>query len=134
MQRLFVDTSAWLVLVNGADPHHGPLRAALEAFRGRTVTSNFVFGEAVTLCRYRLGHPVAARLGDLLLQGPDIDIVRLSVEDERAAWALFLARPDKRYSFTDCTSFVLMRRLGIQQVLALDADFQREGFEVLPAS
>jgi predicted nucleic acid-binding protein len=37
------------------------------------------------------------------------------------------------YSYTDCTSFVLMRRLRIQQAIALDADFQREGFLLLPA-
>ena len=37
------------------------------------------------------------------------------------------------YSFTDCTSFVLMRRLAIEEVATLDADFTREGFRVCPA-
>ncbi|MHC4137096.1 MAG: hypothetical protein ACYTDU_05895 [Planctomycetota bacterium] len=32
----------------------------------------------------------------------------------------------------DCTSFVLMRRLGIEQAASLDAGFAREGFVVLP--
>ncbi|MFT3773889.1 MAG: hypothetical protein QM820_51630 [Minicystis sp.] len=45
---------------------------------------------------------------------------------------MFLARPDKRYSFTDCTSFVLMRRLGLRTAVSLDDDFRQEGFEVLP--
>ena len=47
-------------------------------------------------------------------------------------WRLFLARRDKEYSFTDCTSFVLMRRLGLDAALALDADFAQEGFRTFP--
>ena len=38
----------------------------------------------------------------------------------------------KTYSYTDCTSFVVMRRLGLHTAIALDADFQREGFALLP--
>lgn len=49
-----------------------------------------------------------------------------------AVWDLFQARGDKSYSFTDCTSFALMRRLGLEEAVALDADFRREGFRVLP--
>ena len=56
----------------------------------------------------------------------------MTAADELAAWKLFLDRPDKRYSFTDCTSFALMRRLGIEVALALDDHFRQEGFEVLP--
>jgi hypothetical protein len=61
-----------------------------------------------------------------------VDLVRVTPNDEQAAWRLFLDRPDKDYSFTDCTSFVLVRRLGLRRVVATDADFQREGFDVVP--
>ncbi len=30
-------------------------------------------------------------------------------------------------------SFILMRRLGLQRAISLDADFEREGFELLPS-
>ena len=53
--------------------------------------------------------------------------------DERAAWSLFEKRPDKSYSFTDCTSFVLMRRERIGAAVALDQHFTQEGFVVAPA-
>jgi len=36
------------------------------------------------------------------------------------------------FAYTDCTSFVLMRRLGLRLAIALDADFQKEGFSILP--
>jgi predicted nucleic acid-binding protein len=39
---------------------------------------------------------------------------------------------DQIYRFTDCTSFVLMRRLTIARAVALDDDFRREGFVSVP--
>ena len=132
MERLFVDTSAWFAYANRADPEHRAVAAALRQCAGRLVTSNFVFDETVTLCRYRLGHPAAVKVGAALCDSGAIDLIRLNADDERMAWSLFLERPDKAYSFTDCTSFVLMRRLKLQRSVALDDDFRREGFDTVP--
>ena len=85
----------------------------------------------MTLCLYRLGYRVATTVGEVLLDPTVVDLLRLIPDDEHRTWALLLARPDKTYSYMDCTSFVLMRRLRLQQAIALDADFQREGFLLL---
>ena len=132
MQRLFVDTSAWFAFTNRADPDHKLVAALLNAFKGRLVTSNFVFDETVTLCLYRLGHAAAGRVGQVLRDGSQVDLVRVAPEDETSAWQLFRERRDKQYSFTDCTSFALMRRLDLKTAAALDDDFAGEGFEQLP--
>lgn len=132
MERLFVDTSAWFAYANRGDAEHREVRVALRDAVGRLLTSNFVFDETVTLCRYRLGHAAAVKVGHALRESPGVDLLRLSAEDERTAWSLFLERPDKQYSFTDCTSFVLMRRMKIHRAIALDDDFRQEGFEVIP--
>jgi predicted nucleic acid-binding protein len=133
MAHAFVDTSAWFAYVNRLDADHTRIRSLFQTFQGRLVTSNFIFDETVTLCLYRLGYRVAAMVGEVLLDPTVVDLIRLTPEDEHRSWTLFLARPDKTYSYTDCTSFVLMRRLRLQQAIALDADFQREGFLLLPA-
>ena len=99
---------------------------------GRLVTSSFVFNETVTLCRNRLGHPIAVSVGDLLRDPDVVELIRVSADDEQEAWDLFVGRADKSYSFTDCTSFVLMRRLGMACAAAIDADFGREGFRTVP--
>lgn len=132
MERIFVDTSAWLGFANRNDADHRRVKRAFAGFPGRLVTSDFVFDETVTLCSSRLGHAFARLVGDALQDADTVDLVRISADDETRAWALFAERGDKRYSFTDCTSFVLMRRLGITQAVSLDADFAREGFVVLP--
>ncbi len=132
MERLFVDTSCWYALTNRRDPDHDATRAVLHAFEGRLVTSNYVFDETITLCRYRLSHEVASTVGQTLLDAGTVDLIRVTTADERDAWIRFLDRGDQRYSFTDCTSFVLLERLGMHRVGALDADFRREGFDLVP--
>ena len=132
MERAFVDTSAWFAFANGGDPDHKTVAALLAAFKGRLLTSNFVFDETVTLCLYRLGHAAAERVGQVLRDSNQVDLVRVAPEDETAAWQLFRERADKQYSFTDCTSFVLMRRIGLEAAAALDDDFAGEGFEQHP--
>jgi predicted nucleic acid-binding protein len=71
---------------------------------------------------------VTDAVGEVLLDPTVIDLLRLTPDDEHRAWTLFLARPDKTYSYADCTSFVLTRRIRIQQAIALDAEFHHEGF------
>lgn len=132
MQRVFVDTSAWYAHANRRAPQHDAVRGVLARRNHRLVTSNYVFDETVTLVAIRLGHAAALAIGGALRSSERLDIVRLTAEDERAAWTLFGQRPDKDYGFTDCTSFVVMKRLGIETAVALDDDFRREGFDVVP--
>ena len=41
---------------------------------------------------------------------------------------------DHRYSFTDCSSFVLMAELGLKQALTTDRHFIEAGFQALLAA
>ena len=133
MDRVFVDTGAWLSLANRKDARHDAVLSAIQEWSGRLVTSNFILDELVTLAHARLGHDIAVGLGERLLNPDMVHLARLTSEDEAASLNLFRRRPDQRYSFTDCTSFVLMKRMGIGVALALDSDFLREGFEVIPS-
>lgn len=132
MERSFVDTSAWFAYANRRDPEHRAVAQAFTQFEGRLVTSNFIFDETISLCLHRLGHDAARTVGSVLLDSGLVDLIRITPEDERAAWALFCKRADQGYSFTDCTSFELMRRLRITVALALDDDFRIEGFQLTP--
>lgn len=129
---MFVDTSAWLSYLSARDRHHRAVKEIVTGFDGRLVSSNFVLDEVLTLCKARLGHAAAVRLGGALRDAALVTVLRLQADDEEEAWKLFVARGDQPYSFTDCTSFALMRRLGLRDALALDDDFRREGFQVVP--
>ncbi len=45
---------------------------------------------------------------------------------------MFFRHRDKGYSFTDCTSFVVMQELKLRHTLTTDAHFRQMGFQVVP--
>lgn len=50
-----------------------------------------------------------------------------------AGWAYFCRHADKRYSLTDCISFVVMQERELREALTFDQHFTRAGFEAIPA-
>jgi uncharacterized protein len=57
-----------------------------------------------------------------------VDIEHVTPERFSSAWRLRLRYHDKpRISFTDLTSFVVMRELRLEQVLTGDAHFEQVG-------
>lgn len=77
MTGIFVDSSAWYALLDRHDPQHARVAAAIQAHRGRLVTSDYILDEAVTLVRYHLGWPLAHRLGAGLRSGDLARLVRV---------------------------------------------------------
>lgn len=133
MKRAFVDTSAWYAYARRDDPDHAKVKTALESWEGRLVTTRDVFDETLTLILARLGHAAAIRFGAALRDGAAAELVRLLPEDDDDAWELFERHRDKRYSYTDCTSFAVMRRLRLAAAIATDRHFQQAGFAVEPS-
>jgi uncharacterized protein len=131
-ELVFWDTSAIYAYINRKDPDHAAVRLVVNGAKCRFVLTNYVFDEVVTLTLSRLGHAAAMHIGNILLNSPQIQSHRIGAQDEINAWAHFSGRPDKGYSFTDCTSFVLMKRLGLKKCLATDNHFRQEGFISLP--
>jgi len=132
MEPVFVDTGAWYAYINAKDPDHFKVREFLDSFEEKLVTSSYIFDEIITLVLARLGHQKAVKVGEVLLTPKVVELVRVGAADEWSAWQLFQQRSDKMYSFTNCASFVLMRRLKLAKALTLDEHFAQEDFEVVP--
>jgi len=124
---VFVDTSAFYALADRTDRLHSSAVRFVEANESLLVTSNLVVHETVTLIRMRLGHAEAVAFGRRLLREDLTPVIPLTTGDERKAWILFQRYSDKRFSFVDCTSFALMKRLGIHAAFAFDDDFRQLG-------
>lgn len=130
MTRIFVDTSAWFALCYARDPAHPDVKAVYDEAGHQWFTSNYVLDETLTLLESRAGHPNAVRAGHALRGGRQAELIRVDPEDEEQAWGIFQSMSG--FSFTDCTSFVLMRRHRIDTVLGLDRDFRKQGFLLVP--
>lgn len=59
-------------------------------------------------------------------------LIRLTPADEARAWEIFTRDRDKHFSITGCTSFALMKHLGIGSAVAIDEDFRAFGIPCLP--
>lgn len=131
-EPLLVDTSAWFALANRKEKHHEMADRLLTNGEHVCVTTDFIIDETVTLTRMKLGHAAAAKIGKMLLAGETARVIHITPELQREAMRLFEKYDDKRFSFTDCTSFAVMERFAIQQAFSFDGDFKRAGFISLP--
>jgi len=136
MKAVFVDTAGWMALADAADPFHAESLAArdavLEAGCG-LVTTDFVVDETLTLIRLRLGLAAAEAWWAKVDRSPRLRWERVDSDRFESARALFFRYRDKDFSFTDCTSFAIMRELRLTSVITTDRHFRQMGFQVLPA-
>ncbi|MEW6233622.1 MAG: PIN domain-containing protein, partial [Chloroflexota bacterium] len=79
-----------------------------------------------------LGLRAAVALHDFVLGSRAITVVEVGKGVCQDAWEVFVRYSDKEWSFTDCTSFALMRRLGLGEVFTFDDDFRQMGYVVQP--
>jgi len=63
------------------------------------------------------------RVGRRLFAGELARIHQATAEEKRRAFAEMGRYRDKRYSLTDCLSFLIMEMQGITEALSLDEDF-----------
>ena len=135
MKALFVDTAGWMACADGADPAHvqsyAARDAALEA--GQTlVTTDFVVDETLTLIRLRLGLDAAEAWWQQVDGSPRLRWERIDSARFERARHLFFQYRDKDFSFTDCTSFVVMREIRLTHAITTDGHFRQMGFQPLP--
>jgi predicted nucleic acid-binding protein len=132
---IFVDTGAFVARYIRQDGHHRRARRAwaeIDRSRSRCFTSNFVLDETFTLLGRRSSYPFAADRARALLSSTALTILRPDADDETRAVDLFAKFADQRVSFTDCVSFILMRRHRLAQAFTFDRHFADAGFEVMP--
>jgi predicted nucleic acid-binding protein len=124
---IFVDTGAWFALFVPFDPDHAAAVRWSAANVEPLVTTDYVVDETLTLLRVRGERRRALRAADELFQGQLARIELLTRDDILAAWQVFLRFSDKDWSFTDCTSRVVMERLQIKTAFAFDHHFRQFG-------
>ncbi len=93
--------------------------------------TDYIVTEAVNLANARARHHVAARILDLMAQTSGIRIEWVGSLRFEAAKAFYRRHAHHRYSFTDCTSFIVMRELQISDALTTDRHFGEAGLRML---
>jgi uncharacterized protein len=136
-REIFVDTSGLYALIDRRDGHHPRASALAVEFVNagrRLLVSDYVVCETVNLAQARAGTYMATRVLDLVETSVGIRLEWIGAERVATTRAFFRRNKDHRYSFTDCTSFVLMGELRIASALTSDRHFIEAGFDALLAS
>lgn len=129
----FVDTSAIYAILDADDEFHDRARrswAELLSNGATLLTTSYVLVETFALVQARLGMDAVRGLSDHLL--PAIRTIEVTLDDHDGAVQALLAASRRDLSLVDCTSFLVMRRLGVRSAFTFDADFGAQGFESVP--
>lgn len=132
---VFVDTSALAALADRTDRNHqaaADFARSLPRSAGWLVTTNYVLDETFTLLRHTIGAGHTIAFGEALMNSRLYTIVQADARVQHLAWEWFKRYSDKGFSFTDCTSFVVMKAMGIEEAFAFDRHFVQAGFVCMP--
>jgi predicted nucleic acid-binding protein len=99
----------------------------------RAVTTNYVLAELGALLISPLRIPHSARVGliESIRHASWVSVIYIDEHLDSRSWALMAMRGDKEFSVVDCSSFVLMKELGISATITTDHHFERAGFQRL---
>lgn len=134
--KLFVDTSAIIALYSLRDQRRKEAekiakslaKPEIEAF-----TTDYVIDEVYTglMTSLRAGYEAVLRFDRRVEKGiwNIIFVDRKVFEKARELFKKY--NKDKTWSFTDCTSYVVMKDNGIRRAFTFDEDFAQMGFWVL---
>jgi predicted nucleic acid-binding protein len=132
--NVFVDTAAWIALLNADDALHDQarkVRAMLSQQEARLVTTEFVLLELADALSMPVTRSRTAAYVDSLRRLAVLHIVPADQEVLLEGWQLYEQRPDKDWSLTDCISFIVMTLEHISEAFTSDHHFEQAGFAKL---
>ena len=119
MKQVFVDTSTWGALADKADKDHASALQYRDEIVGecKLVTSNYILDELYTLLLMNVGFQPTINYKeklDILISEHVLDVIWIDQDLAKRGWDVFEQyNIDKQWSFTDCTSYVVMKEFGI---------------------
>ena len=132
--KIFIDTWGWLTLRDRDESRHGDVKEFYQQLRDENemiYTSDYVLDETITLVFKRLPFKTAkeslAKLDKAIEQGY-LQVEWVTPERFEKAKILRLKYQDKpKISFTDLSSMVVMKELGLKDIITGDEHFEHVG-------
>lgn len=122
---IFVDTGAWFASVVPSDSDHQNAILWLKNNRESLLTTDYVIDETLTLLRARGETKRAIVLDEAFFSGKLATIYYLTENDINLTWGIFRNFCDKEWSFTDCSSKLVIEKLGIRKAFSFDNHFRQ---------
>jgi predicted nucleic acid-binding protein len=128
---VFLDTHGFYAWLAADDLRHEKAVAFFTSTNRLLVTTDWIVGETCNLFVARRAPRLVRVLFDLLDRSVSIRSLPIDEARFQEAKKLVLKYEDHAFPFTDCTSFVVMRELGLKDALTADRHFRIMGFNPL---
>jgi len=130
-----VDISVWYAVEVEDDVNHEAackfLSRIASGKHGISVTTDYVLDETLTLLRSRSLSSASVFI-DKIKKSKSVRVFWVEEGLFEKALDTFQRSDRKSWSFTDCTSFALMKDLLISDAFTFDSHFREAGLQVLP--
>lgn len=136
--KVFADSSFFIAFYNQTDQNHLQAvnltrRLSQEIFE--VVTTDYVYDESVSFLletHAKFGYQRALRFTKNVLDSGKFTFIYITETVFSEARKIFERdNRDKQWSFTDCTSFAVMKDFGITDALTFDHHFAEMGFSLI---
>ncbi len=131
MTTLFADTSFFVAYLSKRDEAHTWAVEYMTQSPDQILTSEWVLAELGNFLAQGPGRRLFGRLVRALYDDSRFEIAGADNVPFLEAFQLYVRRTDKGWSFTDCTSFQLMKARRIADALTTDKHFAEAGFRIL---
>ncbi len=136
---IFIDSGFLVALCNRKDKHHSNaiqvkkhLIAELKVKSIAICYSDYIFDEVITLLKTKhIPHSTIVNFGNNIKNSKLFELIFVSEKIYDQTWKMIKKYQDKGWSFTDASSFVLMKTFDIKYFLSYDEHFtQYEGINL----
>ncbi len=129
----YIDTSAFLALLNADDRYHASAVAVWRQLLGEKeplVCNNYVLVETITLLQNRFGQDAVRVFQEDILPVVTINWVDVSIHLQ--AISALLASGRRRVSLVDWSAIEMMRSTGARRIFTFDQHFEQYGLSTMP--
>lgn len=134
MRQIFADTSFLVSFYNQQDSNHKKATSIAKSLEGQNILwiiSDYIFDEFLTVLLVRKSKRFAIEIGQAIFDDANIKIVKIEENIFKEAWRVFCKNKNQPWSFTDSTSYVLIKKLKIAESVSFDKHFLKFGINIL---
>jgi len=131
MKPVFADTFFFLAAINTSDKCHDLAIAWSDAYDGPLLTTAWIITEVADALAGLPHRHVFKEFHATLVEDQRMRIIPPEPRLWERGLKLYLDRPDKEWSLTDCISFTVMKDEGLAESLTGDHHFEQAGFAAL---
>jgi len=135
-KMIFVDTSAWIMLLNRSEKCHSDAAAIYNSLGNVTLLiTSYIISETYTWLRKKNGFDAAYSFLESMKRKVELNQMVLVYADEsleNEAFNLLDKFKDHKLSHADAVSISTMKRFGVKDVFAYDNHFTIAGMTIMP--